>query len=361
MVGVPDSFESDCDLIEDSDRKDYCAHVQALDFAVGSVLSSLKKYNLYDNSIIAFATDNGALSMDLCGNPGTHSAAGSAYPYRGGKYTLFEGGTRTPAFISGNLIPNDYKGTFTNTWFQAADWLPTLLHFTQSGSNVLYDDIETDNDDVNDDMTKVFNVDGYDMYSVLFQNGQNMREESNYLILNIDWSDDLNDFVDSAILYNGYKMIYNHELTLMGASCDVRSAKPFSNPFETEVNQLPSNFNYNNLLLFNLNDDPFEYIDLLNGNGKDSLDFNKYVETIEAMFSILKKEKRKGFLSQQDPTPQDAGDSTNFNGAWDSWQDETESEFEAKSRMAQRTEWMPKERLPIIKQDISLVDTGVHG
>ena len=327
LVGVPDDFESNCEDIEDSDRVDYCAHVQALDFAVGEVINSLKENGLYENSVIAFTTDNGALSLGLCGNPGNHMAAGSAYPYRGGKYTLFEGGVNTPAFISGDLVPDEYKGTSTNTWFQAADWLPTLLHWTESGTESFFNSKSK----LGDEDVNFYEPDGYDMYATLFENKNNQREVNDgYLILNIDYKNEYNGYVDTGIIYKGYKMIYNHELYLMG-SCDVYSAAPYSESYESIVNNdVTMNTNFNNFYLFDLNSDPYEKTDLLNNMGKESDNYSKYSTIIDEMFNILDKEKEKGFMAQQDKSAQSDGDSTNFDGAWMPWQNEDESEFEAK-------------------------------
>jgi len=307
-VGVPDTFETTCTDILDDDRAAYCKHVQALDYAIGQVLDALKSSGLYDNSVIALTTDNGALSLNLCGNPGGHSAAGSAYPYRGGKYTLFEGGVKTPAFIGGNLIPSDYVGESTTQMMHAVDWLPTLLHFTNSGSDTA----------LNDD------IDGYDMYNVLFKGEENPRS---YLTLNIDYKDSLDDYVDTAIIYNGYKLIYNHELQLAGSSCDVRSAKPGSYPFSSEVTTLRKNINYNNLYLFDINNDPNETKDLLEGDGVDSDKYSDYESIIDAMFEIIENEKTIGFMSQQNSAEIANGDSSNFDYAWVSFEDENDDEF----------------------------------
>jgi len=308
-VEVPDTFTGDCDNVLDEDRATYCKHVQALDYAVGQVLNALKSNGLYDNSVIALTTDNGALSLGLCGNPGHHSAAGSAYPFRGGKYTLFEGGVRTPAFISGNLIPSESVGKSTTQWMHAVDWLPTLLHFTKDGSDIVIND----------------GIDGFDMYNVLFNNEDNPRS---YLTLNIDYRDSVKDYTDTAVIYGDYKIIYNHQLVLAGSSCDVRSAAPGSYPFTSTVTSLTSSINYNNLYLFNINDDPNETNDLLEGNGVNSDKYSDYEDIINAMFEIIEKEKAKGFNSQQDSSTITDGDSQYFDGAWMPFQDEDEDEFD---------------------------------
>ena len=72
--------------------------VSALDESVRQIVTTLKKKGLYDNSIIIFTTDNGAAAGGL------DSSAGSNYPLRGAKNTLWEGGVRGVGFVHSPLI-----------------------------------------------------------------------------------------------------------------------------------------------------------------------------------------------------------------------------------------------------------------
>jgi arylsulfatase A-like enzyme len=64
----------------------------------------------------------------LTANSGGNLAmSGWNYPLRGGKYTLFEGGTRVSAFISGGAVPAAVRGTTSDSLIHEVDWLPTLL------------------------------------------------------------------------------------------------------------------------------------------------------------------------------------------------------------------------------------------
>lgn len=65
----------------------YAAMVESLDNAVGDIIKALKRTQLLDNTIIIFASDNGSRSM-------------SNRPFRGDKGSLYEGGVRTPIFVS---------------------------------------------------------------------------------------------------------------------------------------------------------------------------------------------------------------------------------------------------------------------
>lgn len=66
--------------------------VMEVDWSMGQIMSTLKKHNLADNTLVVFTTDNGPwLSY------GDH--AGSAAPLREGKGTMFEGGCRVPTLM----------------------------------------------------------------------------------------------------------------------------------------------------------------------------------------------------------------------------------------------------------------------
>ena len=69
-----------------------------LDWCVGEIVRILKEQNLDDNTMVIFCSDNGPVGDDgykdgALEYMGDHKPAG---PYKGGKYSIFEGGTRTP-------------------------------------------------------------------------------------------------------------------------------------------------------------------------------------------------------------------------------------------------------------------------
>ncbi|MEZ6122315.1 MAG: arylsulfatase [Planctomycetaceae bacterium] len=68
------------------------------DWCVGQLMKTLDRLNLAEKTLVVLCSDNGPVLDDgyqdgAVEKIGTHKAAG---PFRGGKYSVFEGGTRTP-------------------------------------------------------------------------------------------------------------------------------------------------------------------------------------------------------------------------------------------------------------------------
>ena len=69
-----------------------------LDWCVGQLMSTLDRLNLAENTLVIFCSDNGPVLDDgykdgAIEKNGDHCPAG---PFSGGKYSVYEGGTRTP-------------------------------------------------------------------------------------------------------------------------------------------------------------------------------------------------------------------------------------------------------------------------
>ena len=77
--------------------------VASLDESVRQLVTTLKRKRLYDNTVIIFTTDNGAAAGGL------DMSAGSNFPLRGVKNTLWEGGVRGVAFVHSPLIKRGGK------------------------------------------------------------------------------------------------------------------------------------------------------------------------------------------------------------------------------------------------------------
>ncbi len=86
-----------------------------LDWATGEILNALERCGLADNTLVIFSSDNGPVYDDGYEDGTTvrtstqevdrgHDASG---PYRGGKYQIYEGGTRVPFIVKwpGHIRP----------------------------------------------------------------------------------------------------------------------------------------------------------------------------------------------------------------------------------------------------------------
>jgi arylsulfatase A-like enzyme len=99
----------------------YAAMVESMDDAIGTLLDTLDRLKLADRTIIIFTADNGGNMYDrVDGTTPTSNA-----PLRGGKATMFEGGTRVPCVVVWPGITT--AGTRSSAIVQSEDYYPTLL------------------------------------------------------------------------------------------------------------------------------------------------------------------------------------------------------------------------------------------
>lgn len=99
--------------VTDDTKRVYAAMVHAMDQNVATILAELDKLGLRDNTIVVFTSDNGA------------TRDGSNLPFRGGKHTIFEGGTHMPTVIhwpKGKVVSGKWDGLCG-----ALDMFPTLM------------------------------------------------------------------------------------------------------------------------------------------------------------------------------------------------------------------------------------------
>jgi arylsulfatase A-like enzyme len=75
--------------------------IQQLDWSVGEILDTVDRLKLADNTLVIFSSDNGPVlddgyADDAVEKLDSHKPAG---PLRGGKYSIYEGGTRVPFLV----------------------------------------------------------------------------------------------------------------------------------------------------------------------------------------------------------------------------------------------------------------------
>ena len=136
---VPEAYVTPYNsLIADEKRRTFAGMLSAVDEGIGNVTDALKARGALDNTVVVFTTDNG-------GPTTTGDGVGARnWPLRGGKHSIWEGGVRATAFVSGTaalladpfttttssvlaagLAPGAYPRTYEGL-MHGADWLATL-------------------------------------------------------------------------------------------------------------------------------------------------------------------------------------------------------------------------------------------
>ena len=99
----------------------YAAMLESLDQSVVAIVEQLKALNLYDNTLLIFASDNGG----LVGGTGPDMPPTTNIPLRSGKAFLYEGGIRVPLIIR---WPGVTSGrSISEQLTSSVDFFPTLL------------------------------------------------------------------------------------------------------------------------------------------------------------------------------------------------------------------------------------------
>ncbi|MCE9614559.1 MAG: arylsulfatase [Lentisphaerae bacterium] len=113
--------------IADSTRRTYAAMVTCMDDEVGRVLAALDKKHMRENTLILFHSDNGgvrnAMFAGVMADMSKVTLPSDNGPYRDGKGSLFEGGTRVCALAN---WPGHIKAQTVDGLIHAVDLFPTL-------------------------------------------------------------------------------------------------------------------------------------------------------------------------------------------------------------------------------------------
>lgn len=113
--------------IKDPTRRTYAAMVACLDDEIGRVVKALEEKNLRDRTLILFHSDNGgtrnAMFSGVMADVSKITLPCDNSPYREGKGTLFEGGTRVCALAN---WPGRIKPQVVSGLMHAVDLYPTL-------------------------------------------------------------------------------------------------------------------------------------------------------------------------------------------------------------------------------------------
>ncbi|XP_052801206.1 arylsulfatase J-like [Mya arenaria] len=125
---VPKEYSQQFEHIKNTNRKIYTGMLAAMDEAVERVLNALRQYKYMDNTLIVFTSDNGGASY----------LAGSNWPLRGTKATLWEGGTRVPTFVYSKTLFKK-TGYVHPGLFHATDWFSTFVRLAGGSTSPFLD------------------------------------------------------------------------------------------------------------------------------------------------------------------------------------------------------------------------------
>ncbi|KAH9499684.1 hypothetical protein Btru_074431 [Bulinus truncatus] len=274
---VPEKYIKLYPNIKDENRRNFSAMVTALDDAIAKVVTALKTYNLYDDTLIVFTGDNG----------GWTTYGGNNYPLRGGKFTIFEGGTRVPAFLHGKMLQS--QGKVYNGMMHAVDWFSTVV----KALNITYSDPDQDS---------------LSQWESINSLGPSQRTE---FIYNLDYM-----FPpvqgESAIRVGDFKLIEGfpglYQDWYKPAQLDqginiTKDDLNFDSSLPESINQMLSQgmFQY----LFNVKDDPTEHNNL----------YDQLPDVVKQLQDRLNEYKKK-YVPPNFPLPTPKADPKNFGGAW---------------------------------------------
>jgi arylsulfatase A-like enzyme len=123
---APQAYLNRYKHIADPSRRAYAAMVTAMDEQIGRVVAALDKKGMRDDTLIVFQSDNGGTSNPMFAGEGDVSKIKIPVdngPYRDGKGSLYEGGTRVVAVAN---WPGHIKPGTADAMIHVVDMYPTL-------------------------------------------------------------------------------------------------------------------------------------------------------------------------------------------------------------------------------------------
>ncbi len=124
---APETYLAKYAAIADPSRRAYAAAITAMDDQIGLVVQALDKKGLRQNTLIVFISDNGGTTNKMFAGEGDMSKVTlpcNNGPYRDGKGSLYEGGTRVVALA--NWPGHIASGLVMDEMMHVVDWYPTI-------------------------------------------------------------------------------------------------------------------------------------------------------------------------------------------------------------------------------------------
>lgn len=124
---APEEYVAKYAHVEDEQRRLYSAMITAMDDEIGRVVAALEAKGLRENTLIVFQSDNGGVRSAMFAGESKvgNSLPADNSPYRDGKGTTYEGGTRVCALMN---WPGKVKAGEVTGMMHVVDMLPTLAN-----------------------------------------------------------------------------------------------------------------------------------------------------------------------------------------------------------------------------------------
>jgi arylsulfatase A-like enzyme len=162
---APEDYLNQYQNIADKSRRAYAGSITAMDDQIGRVVAALEKKNMREDTVIFFQSDNGGTRSAMFAGEIDSSKIKIPCdngPYREGKGTLYDGGSRVAALANwpGHIKP----GSIIDGMIHVVDIYPTLLTLAGASS------------------TKSKPLDGIDMWATISEGKPSPRTEIIYNI-----------------------------------------------------------------------------------------------------------------------------------------------------------------------------------
>jgi len=265
--------------IDQLNRRLVHAMVNFLDDNLREIVNSFKANDLWKDTLMVLSTDNGGFMHDAKGScvkapqGGHHCFNGEAgannFPLRGGKFSLFEGGIRGNAFVSGGYLPQSQRGKIMNEMMHITDWYATFSHLAG-----------VDPIDGNASKYGLPQIDSLNMWPLI--SGQNETSPRETILIN-----------NAGLVHKEFKYIEASKAQFSGWTGP-------NYPNITSFTSYPLLENMyldcENGCLFNVVEDPTEHVDLAANSAV-------HKETLMMLHQLLLKERK--MIWEQDEVPDD--------------------------------------------------------
>ncbi len=131
---APQEYLDQYKNIADPSRRAYAGSITAMDDQIGRVVAALEKAKMRDNTLIVFHSDNGGTNNPMFAGEGDVSKVKipcNNGPYRDGKASLYEGGTRVCALAN---WPGHIKPGSANGIIHVTDMYPTIAKLANAST-----------------------------------------------------------------------------------------------------------------------------------------------------------------------------------------------------------------------------------